>query len=965
MRIIKIIFLLLVSILTLPYLAYGQLYQGPASGTVTSGVTINTNNFLMNRGGDELSPYVKRNPRNKIPNKSLPSYLDNTSPAAFEGANLFKDKTVIGERGSGTDEPVLLPKFQAFLDPGGYIPPDPYAAAGPMHVSACDNGRIRIWDKNGTVLKTINANIWCAPGLPGASPFDPKVSYDLGAKRWIMVWLHQSDSPQRGYYIVSVSKDSSAIGEWNEWAFPSNQTGSVTVGNWGDYQGVGFDDQAVYLTSNQFQFGGSFQGSKIRILKKSELYAATPGPVTFTDFWDIREPNNLSSRTFGVRPSVMYSSSSEYYLTAASPYNPGTFFVLYKITNPTTSPVMTAVNVPVTSYSSPNGANQLGGGDPLLETGGTNLSNEPKFRNGFLWLTHAVKSGTGGAYSAVNYTKINTATNTAVEDGTMGVDGYWYFYPAIVVDKDMNIGITYSRSSNTEYVGAFYTSRLSTDPINTLIGSRTLQEGKGNYVKTFGAGRNRWGDYMGMWLDPVDQNSIWMATEYTESPDNTWAVMMGQVRLLPYQTPRIFTYVDSLNFGTNEVQTVSDTLKFNIYNFGSDTLRITNIVNGSSQFQLISSLSYPVKIKFSDSLIVKYVYKPTAIGSKLDTVKINSNDPTNPLRNFYLKGNAYIINPAVAGVIYGVTGPQSGGVLLNINRNNAASFSIGATSYTDMNGVSIRPSNKQLYATYQSASLIRINATAGDGYPRTIMKINNVRGIAFDVNDDLYGATIDGKIYKINPTNGDTIYIGSTGITNLYSLAINPLTGQLWGATLFSQLYKINKSNGTAVSIATVNQPFTASIAFNHLGKLIGISGVSNQIGKLLSIDTVTGVGTIIGSTNFAGINGIAISSETVGISEIPGTQIPDKFALMQNYPNPFNPTTKIRFNVPASLNNQQVNISIYDLTGKLISQIVNQNLNAGSYEAEWNASAYASGVYYYKMSGQNFSEVKSMVLIK
>ena len=264
-----------------------------------------------------------------------------------------------------------------------------------------------------------------------------------------------------------------------------------------------------------------------------------------------------------------------------------------------------------------------------------------------------------------------------------------------------------------------------------------------------------------------------------------------------------------------------------------------------------------------------------------------------------------------------------------------------------------------------TSSLVRLNAAAGDGYPRTPMKIVNVRGIAFDTNDDLYAATVDGKIYKVNTTNGDTVFVGSSGITNLYSIAINPLTGQLWGITISSQLYKINKSNGSAVSIATVNQPFTASIAFNHLGRLLGISGVSNQTGKLISIDTAGGSGTIIGSTNYTGINGIAISSETVGITEIPGTQVPDKFALMQNYPNPFNPTTKIRFNVPASLSNQTVNLSIYDLTGKLIAQIVNQNLNAGNYEVEWNAAAYATGVYYYKLSGENFSEVKSMVLIK
>jgi len=956
-----ILFLIILS----PCIAFAQLYQGPAAGSIPTGVTVNTANFVMDFGGDRLSPFVKRNPRNKIQFKPASAELNVTPPAAPEGSNYFQDKTVLNKDNNGqTDEPVLLKKFQAFLDPGGYIPPDPYMAAGPNQIIACDNGRFRIWDKQGNLIKTIDGDIWCNAALPGASVFDPKISYDNFAKRWIMVWLHQQDSPQKSFFIISVSKDSSAIGQWNMWAVPSNTTGSTTVSNWGDYQGVGFDQQAIYITSNQFQFGGNFQGSKIRIFSKAQLYAVAPGTVGWTDFWDIREPNNLGQRTFGVRPAVMHTPSSEYYLTAQSPYTTGSFFVLYKITNPVTSPVLTAVNVPVTSYSSPSNANQLGGGD-RLESGGSGILNEPKFRNGFLWVVHSIRSGTGNAYSSVRYVKINTATNTAVEDGAMGVDGYWYIYPAIEVDKDMNVGITYSRSSDNEYVGAYYTSRLASDPPNTLIGSRTLQDGKANYVKTFGSGRNRWGDYMGIWLDPNDQNSVWMATQYAETPAHTWAVIMGQVRLLPYQTARIFTYVDSLNFGVKEVSTVSDTMKFNIYNFGSDTLKISSLINSTSQFQITSAFTYPVRVKFNDSLTVKYVYKPSTPGNILDTLKIASNDPTLPVRNFYLKGRGYVINPAAAGVVYGVTGAQSGGVLLNINRNNGAAFSIGSTSFTDLNGISIRPSNKQIYATYQTSSLVRINSITGDGYPRTGLKITNVRGIAFDSNDDLYAATTEGKLYKINQETGDTLFKGNTGISNLYSIAISPVTGQMWGVTISSALYKINKLNGTSVSVATINQPFTASITFNHQGRLFGISGVSNQIGKLLTIDTVSGSAAVLGTTSFSGITGIAISPEPVGITEIPGTVIPDKYALMQNYPNPFNPVTRIRFNIPAVGGNQAVNISIYNISGKLVTELVNKNLSAGTYEVDWNASDLSSGIYYYKLTGVNFSEVKSMVLIK
>ena len=168
-----------------------------------------------------------------------------------------------------------------------------------------------------------------------------RLLYDHFAKRWVMVWLDQDDASARGYYLVSVSADSIPIGTWYNYALPSTVNGSTPSNSWGDYQGVGFDNQAIYLTSNQFVFGGNFQGTKIRIIPKSDLYANTAGPVNWKDIWDIREPVSFA-RTFGARPTIMYSTSSEYFLLVQSPFSTGTYVTLYKITNPVTSPVMTA-----------------------------------------------------------------------------------------------------------------------------------------------------------------------------------------------------------------------------------------------------------------------------------------------------------------------------------------------------------------------------------------------------------------------------------------------------------------------------------------------------------------------------------------------------------------------------------------------------------------------------------------------
>jgi len=103
-----------------------------------------------------------------------------------------------------------------------------------------------------------------------------------------------------------------------------------------------------------------------------------------------------------------------------------------------------------------------------------------------------------------------------------------------------------------------------------------------------------------------------------------------------------------------------------------------------------------------------------------------------------------------------------------------------------------------------------------------------------------------------------------------------------------------------------------------------------------------------------------------VGITPI-SSQIPKSFSLSQNYPNPFNPSTKIHFEVPLTKGDLGgfVKIIVYDALGKEVSTLVNENLKPGSYEAEWNAFNEPSGIYFYKLTAQGYSETKKMILIK
>ena len=100
---------------------------------------------------------------------------------------------------------------------------------------------------------------------------------------------------------------------------------------------------------------------------------------------------------------------------------------------------------------------------------------------------------------------------------------------------------------------------------------------------------------------------------------------------------------------------------------------------------------------------------------------------------------------------------------------------------------------------------------------------------------------------------------------------------------------------------------------------------------------------------------------DVIGIQTI-SSNVPDGFLLKQNYPNPFNPTTNIAFDLPKP---GFVELSVYDITGKLIQNLLSQQLSPGSYNYDWDAAELSSGVYFYTLKAGDFVSTKKMLLLK
>ncbi|MDD5766600.1 MAG: T9SS type A sorting domain-containing protein, partial [Candidatus Marinimicrobia bacterium] len=124
--------------------------------------------------------------------------------------------------------------------------------------------------------------------------------------------------------------------------------------------------------------------------------------------------------------------------------------------------------------------------------------------------------------------------------------------------------------------------------------------------------------------------------------------------------------------------------------------------------------------------------------------------------------------------------------------------------------------------------------------------------------------------------------------------------------------------------------------------------------------DTSSSDNNYLGGLTYSLVNGgylIPSTSNSIGVKE----QIAGAF-LLQNYPNPFNPTTTIKYSVPMA---GFISIKVYDVTGRQVATLVDEEKIAGQYQTEFDGTNLTSGIYYYKIQAGDFQTVKKCVLMK
>ena len=957
--------------LLLTTISFSQTYQGPAVGTVDTGAVINTNSFSFSPISGDSDPIIRG--EMNIDGNLEPLFIESDGKEILP--TTYTEDLNVGENTLGIgDNALLLKKFKVTLD-NNVIPPDPTIAVGPNHVMVLTNNGtgIRIYDKQGTLLKSISSTAWWSAVWPSQSG-DPQIFYDHFSNRWVMVFMQVDDVSLTAGNLIAYSDDDDPFGTWVMYRLDTKLHGTTPSNTWGDYPQIGFDEQAVYIMTRCFSFGGGFNYTKIRIISKDELYNSNAGRLSYKDIWDITIPGQVT-RPDVIHPSFQYSAAGEHYLLFAN-RSGGNFYSLYKISDPLTSPVLTGVNINVPFYGSTPNANQLGGGTPLIEANGSHMKTSPVFRDGYLYATHSIRNSVYPNYASIKYVKIDVATNTVVESAELGADKYFYIYPAIAVDKDGNVGITCSRSGDSEYIGSYFTTRRASDPAG-LSSAGVLQPGLGNYIITFGGTRNRWGDYLGAFLDPADEYSFWMFSQYA-SGTNAYACMVGQVRLQPFTGIYVFPETHNYNFSSIQIGFTSDTVSAMLANYGTDDLIISSIPASVGDFTLVSSHTFPITLQTYDTLTVKIVFNPTTVGEQIVDYQVVNNSSS--FTGFTLTGKGFELLPAADFNMYAVSGLQNSGQTVSINKSSGSGTNIGPSNYTDLIGLAIHPVTKVIYSVRSSvagSTLLRLNSGAGDAYPLYTYPLPEIFSIAFDSSGTLYGVLKGGQVYELSLKDG-TYNLITTIPCQRISVKFHPQTNELWGTVKNflgnpkDQIVKIDLSTGDTTRIGRTGYNVnTTDLAFDESNQLYGIKGSGTLVSDLFRINQTTGSGTMVGSVGIKDLTGLSYSSGVTGVQD-EEIRIPITYSLEQNYPNPFNPSTQIKFALPF---NSSVRITIYNLLGEVVRELVNTDMNSGVHTVQWNAEdisgrKVSSGIYFYELNahgvnGNQFNQVRKMILMK
>ena len=607
-------------------------------------------------------------------------------------------------------------------------------------------------------------------------------------------------------------------------------------------------------------------------------------------------------------------------------------------------------------------------------------------------------SGTDAGQATAHWIDVNTSdlnNLSLTQQGNIGgediASGTYTSYPAIAINQDGDVAIGFSASASTIYAGSYFTIHTDNDASGAVEASQTLQSGENYYYRTFGGGRNRWGDYSSICLDPADDLNFWVFNQYawtrgsvSGGEDGRWATSFANFGTI--ETPQ-YLKADQIASTSLQLHWNGRSAEFRLLKDGSE------IYAGSDTTYSVTGLSANTAYTFEiyGKASGQDVYSSENVRLQVTTAPSGTND--NPTETIASTPTV----PSGGGTSeFAVEGT---GVWLTFPSGTSVSTSFTAAQKTGDPGiVGSLPSGISKIATDRNWT---VTASAGSNVGTYNIRfdlsgmagIENFNTLKILKRNDASSAWVKvedlGATYSYNDP-----YITVSGLSSFSDFAVastgdNSLPVELtsFSARLQNGFVVLNwRTESEVENLGFIiersedgGKHYSELDDFNSSPDLKGAGNFSYARIYSYTDSTIEAGKTYWYRLCDVSINGkktenepisIVIGKQNGALKQIFAQIIPKEVEIYHNFPNPFNPTTNIRFAIPENEHSVWVRLTIYDLKGRKVKELLNQKLSSGIYSIRWNATderrnKVVSGMYISVLKVGYLIKTGKMLLLK
>jgi hypothetical protein len=415
-----------------------------------------------------------------------------------------------------------------------FIPPDTMGTVGQTQYVVTTNGSYSVYDKaTGNRLSIMSDTaFWAAAGQTGANG-DTRIMYNSDANRFIMVSFGASVADLQ----IAVSDTANALGTWKSVKFTGFAGGTA------DYPTLALDKNAVYIGTNNFKVGcnpanpaaNAFCGTTLNVIPLDSLFnGGAPTVAGMKQFVTPYVPGNPlnEDRGFAIQGVNSNAAGSTGKAVAASLFDYDS--IRYNINGLTPASAAGATEGPVqfmgeAAFQTAGPGRQpadIAANRRVIDTLDERISSSVYEVNGRIYMLHTVNSLLDPQDEArIRMVVLDSATNAIIDQFDIGSAGYDYYQGSIAVNQFGEVVVGYNRSGLDPATGkiGFYARVFKTGADGKLYGngveyllkeSLTNDYHNGSLKGQAAAGRQRWGDYSQVSVDPTDPHKFWLIGEF-------------------------------------------------------------------------------------------------------------------------------------------------------------------------------------------------------------------------------------------------------------------------------------------------------------------------------------------------------------------------------------------------------------------------------------------------------------------